>query len=212
MQLPRVFPPPQFAVAALALVLSACAANQSPGRGPVDIDISQKGPAAGTGIESRDIASMTDEMMRDLLATPDITRRPSAARVVMDPTLFVNESTQNINKNLIVDRLRVGLNRAGRGRLTFVSREHAKAVDMERENKRSGATDTGTAGLTKAQLGVDYQLSGRIASLDSRNNRSGMQQRYMQITFEMLDMESGALVWSNQYEFAKAAADDVVYR
>jgi len=199
--------------AALALLMSACAtAPNSAGRGPVDIDISQKGPAAGTGIESRDIAAMTDEMMRDLLATPDVSRRDKAPRVVMDPTLFVNESSQTINKNLIVDRLRVGLNRAGKGRMVFVSREHAKAIDVERDRKRSGATDVGTAGMTEAQFGVDYQLAGRIASLDSRNNKSGMQQRYMQVTFEMLDLESGALVWSNQYEFAKAAADDVVYR
>lgn len=201
------------ALAALALLLSACAtAPNSAGRGPVDIDISQKGPAAGTGIESRDIAAMTDEMMRDLLATPDVSRRDKAPRVVMDPTLFVNESSQTINKNLIVDRLRVGLNRAGKGRMVFVSREHAKAIDVERDRKRTGATDVGTAGMTEAQFGVDYQLAGRIASLDSRNNKSGMQQRYMQVTFEMLDLESGALVWSNQYEFAKAAADDVVYR
>jgi hypothetical protein len=131
---------------------------------------------------------------------------------VVDASRFVNESTQTLNKNLIVDRLRVGLNRSARGRMTFVSREHLKAVEEERALKREGLTDVGTTGLTKATAGVDYWLTGRISSLDSRDNKSGMQQRYMQITFEMLDMENSALVWSNQYEFARSAADDVVYR
>lgn len=198
---------------AVAMTLTGCTAvPNSHGRQVVDVDPGVRGPVAGTGIEAQDITAMTDQMIRDLLSTPEISKREQAPRVVMDAARFTNESTQSINKNLIVDRLRVGLNRAGKGRMVFVSREHAKAIDLERDRKRTGATDVGTAGMTEAQFGVDYQLAGRIASLDSRNNKSGMQQRYMQVTFEMLDLESGALVWSNQYEFAKAAADDVVYR
>ena len=72
--------------------------------------------------------------------------------------------------------------------------------------------DVGTTGLTKAQLGADYRLGGRIASLDSRSAKTGMTQRYSQITFEMIDLESGAIAWSEMYEFARAGADDVVYR
>ena len=75
--------------------------------------------------------------------------------------------------------------------------------------KRSGTTDVGTTGLTKAQLGADYRLSGKINSLDSRNTKSGLVQRYTQISFEMTDLESGEIVWSGIYEFSRAAADDV---
>ena len=171
-----------------------------------------RGPVTGTGIEAQDIMAMTDQMLRDLLATPEIVSRDKAPRILVDDSNFKNETIQAINRNLIVDRLRVGLNRAARGRMTFISREHIKAVEQERQLKREGVTDVGTTGLVKATLGMDYSLSGRIASQDSRAARSGLQQRYMQITFEMLDMESGAIIWSNQYEFAKSAADDVVYR
>ncbi|MFO1322277.1 MAG: penicillin-binding protein activator LpoB [Burkholderiales bacterium] len=198
---------------AVAMTLTGCTAvPNSHGRQVVDVDPGVRGPVAGTGIEAQDITAMTDQMIRDLLSTPEISKREQAPRVVMDAARFTNESTQSINKNLIVDRLRVGLNRSGKGRLQFISREHAQAVDEERQAKRDGLTDVGTTGLVKAVAGVDYRLTGRIASTDSRNNKTGMQQRYMQITFEMLDMESSAIVWSNQYEFARAAADDVVYR
>jgi hypothetical protein len=96
--------------------------------------------------------------------------------------------------------------------MQFVNRQNTAMVEQERALKRSGTTDTGTRGLTRAQLGVDYRLSGRISSLDSRNVKSGMVQRYTQISFEMTDVESGEIVWTGMYELTRAAADDVVYR
>ncbi len=125
---------------------------------------------------------------------------------------FANESSQRLNKNAITDRLRVGLNNASRGRMVFVGRQFAGMVAAERDLKRSGTVDVATTGLTQAQAGADYRLGGRITSLDSRDAKTGMQQRYTQITFEMVDQERGTIVWSGIYEFQRAAADDVVYR
>ena len=197
----------------LIVACSGCAtAPNANGSKVTEIDPSVRGPVASTGIESQDIMAMTDMMMRDLMSTPSLAKQDVPPRIVMDSSKFINESTQAINKNLIVDRLRVGLNRAAKGRMMFLSRENLQAVKDARDAKREGLTDVGTTGLAKAVAGEDYALTGRIASADSRNNKSGMQQRYMQITFEILDMETGAILWSNQYEFAKAAADDVVYR
>ena len=202
------------AILTMLISLEGCVAipPNSNGLAAREHDPSIKGAVTGTGIESQDIMAMTDQMLRDLLATPEIVGRGKAPRILLDDSNFKNQSTQSINRNLIVDRLRVGLNRAARGRMTFLSREHIKAVEQERQLKREGVTDVGTTGLTKAYLGLDYSLSGRIASQDSRAATSGLQQRYMQITFEMFDMETSAIIWSNQYEFAKSAADDVVYR
>jgi len=39
-----------------------------------------------------------------------------------------------------------------------------------------------------------------------------MVQRFTQITFEMVDLERGTIVWSNSYDIARASADDVIYR
>jgi hypothetical protein len=167
---------------------------------------------SGVGIGGKDIMAMTDLMARDLLATPTIAGRSVAPRIIVDSAYFVNESSQPINKNLITDRLRVGLNRASQGRMAFVGRENAAMVEQERELKRSGTTDVGTTGLTRAQAGVDFRLTGRINSLDSRSTQTGVIQRYNQISFEMVDLESGIIVWSGIYEFERAAADDVVYR
>ena len=48
--------------------------------------------------------------------------------------------------------------------------------------------------------------------VDSRDPQSGVIQRYNQIAFELVDAETGGVVWSGMYEFQRAAADDVIYR
>jgi hypothetical protein len=96
--------------------------------------------------------------------------------------------------------------------LQFVGRRHAGMVAEERELKREGVTDTGSRKLTKAQLGADYRLAGTFTTLDQVQARTGLQQRYSQLVFELVDLESGEIIWTNLYEVERAAADDVVYR
>lgn len=200
----------------LASALGGCETNpplqNATGVSSMEVDSSRKGPVSGVGVESQDIVSMTDQMMRDMLAEPIFAETGKRPRVIIDSQYFVNESSQAINRNLITQRLMVNLNRAARQRMQFVNRQNSAMVEHERALKRSGTTDVGTTGMTKAQLGADYRLSGKINSLDSRSTRTGMVQRYTQISFEMTDLESGEIVWSGIYEFSRAGADDVIYR
>jgi penicillin-binding protein activator len=202
--------------AVMAAALVGCATTSptqnTSGAPTVELDPGTRGPVAGVGIEGQDIISMTDRMMRDMLASPVLARAPAPPQVIVDSQHFENQSSQRLNKDAITDRLRVGLNRASQGRMVFVSRQSAAVVAQERDLKRTGTVDRATIGLTKAQAGADYRLIGRINSLDSRDGRTGMVQRYNQITFEMIDLERGTIVWSGMYEFARAAADDIVYR
>lgn len=198
-----------------SLTLGGCAttgvANES-GSVPVAVDHTQRGPVSGVGIEGQDIVTMTDQMIRDMLTNQRLSAAPKSPRVIIDAEFFANESTQPINKSLIVNRMRTSLNRGSNGRIQFVGNQYAGAVAQARELKRKGVTDVGTTGMTKAQLGADYRLGGTIASLDSRNSKTGMIQRYYQINFEMFDLETSEIVWSGLYEFARAGADDVIYR
>lgn len=198
----------------LLLLVSACASNppMAAGMRTVDVAPGSKGPVHGVGIEGRDIISMTDQMARDMLSAPFMVNRSKSPQVIIDAKYFVNESSQRINKNAITDRLRVGLNRSAAGRMNFVGRAYSAMVEEERDLKREGVVDTATTGLTRAQAGGDFRLGGRISSVDSRDPGNGAIQRYNQIIFEMIDLESGMIVWSNLYEFERASADDVIYR
>jgi penicillin-binding protein activator len=184
----------------------------APGAATTYQDPGTRGPVSGIGIEAQDIVSMTDKMMRDMLTSSTLAGRPTPPRVIIDAEYFANESSSRLNKNSITDRLRVSLNRASQGRMTFVGRQFSDMVARERDLKRQGVTDTGTTGLAKAQLGGDYRLGGRITSLDARSPSTGQMSRYNQITFEMVDLETGQIVWSGIYEFQKTAQDDVIYR
>jgi len=164
------------------------------------------------GLESQDIVSMTDRMARDLLAAPQIMNWRTPPRVVMDAEYFHNESSDRINRNLITDRLRVELNRAAGGKLTFLGRHYSDMVEDERNLEQQGVVGGGTQGATAQAAGWDYRLGGRIASLDKVDPQSGQAERYYQITFELVERGSGTIVWSNMYELAKSSVADVVYR
>lgn len=194
--------------------IAGCATNtpNANGQAPIDLDPGTKGPVTGVGIESQDVVAMTNRMMRDMLANPELAGKDTPPRVIIDAEEFKNSGSQILNRNTIVNRLRVELNRAAQGRMKFVGRHYARSVEDERDLKRSGKTDVGTTGLSKAALGADYRLGGEITSMDSRSGKSGMQQRYSQIVFEMFDLETQEIVWSGMYELSRAAADDVVYR
>jgi len=197
----------------VANFLTGCASDQyARGVSPLELDPGEQGLIGGIGIGGHDIIAMCDLMVRDMLSTPAITEGSQSPQVIIDSVYFKNESSQRINKNLITDRLRIGLNQASRGRLVFVGRHYSDMVAKERQLKRSGTVDVATTGLTRAQAGGDFRLGGRITSLDQRSPKTGLIQRYTQIIFEMVDLERGTVIWSNQYSISRAAADDIVYR
>lgn len=200
---------------ALSVSLTAgCASNIDNTRGEATVyeDASTTGKVGGVGIESQDIVAVTDEMMRDMLANPMLAGRDVPPRIIIDNEYLRNESSSVVNTNMLTDRLRIELNRAANGRMVFVGREYAGMVQKERDLKRDGAVDGGTTRETAAQAGADYRMAGRITSLDAADRSDGTQSRYSQITFEMVDLELGTIVWSGLYEMRKAARDDVVYR
>jgi PBP1b-binding outer membrane lipoprotein LpoB len=198
------------------LGLAACSTpnlDNSAGRRTVYQDVATvSNTVAGVGMESQDIVSMTDRMMRDILANPAIAGRATPPRIIIDSEYFANDSSSRINKNSITDRLRVELTRAAQGRLVFVARHYGDMVSREREAKRNGDTDRGTIRTTKAKAGADFRLGGRITSLDANSKSTGTVSRYHQITFELVDLEYETIAWSGLYEFKKEAQDDVLYR
>ncbi len=173
-------------------------------------DVGSVGLVAGVGTESQDIVAVTDAMVRDLLSSPFMAGLSRAPVILIDSERFSIEG-QRINKALIIDRLRIHLQRASRGRLMFVSREAAADVATERDLKERRVTDAGTRNLGDKVAGLDYRMYGRMAVQDKRAG-NGMVERYTQFSFELVDQQRSLSVWANSYEFQKAGRDDAVYR
>ena len=198
-------------VAGCTQTYSTRPANQ-PGRKTLYDDHTTPGPIQGVGIESQDIVSMTDKMMRDMLANPALAGRGTPPRVVLDSRYFRNESRSRLNVNLITDLLRTELTRAANGRMIFLGREYATMIENERALEKEGVVTDGTQGPTRQTLGWDYRMGGRISSLDSVDARTRLTSRYHQITFEMIERGTGVIVWNGTYQFKKTAQDDIRYR
>ena len=205
------------AICGLALATSVAFAPAFAGKrdaqAAIDLDPSGRGAVTGTGFETRDFIAMADIVVRDLLQRPDFVQAAKPPRVIVDSSRLINKSSQRLDTDMISDRLRAQLMRAAAGRIRFVSRENIQDVMDERELKRSGTTDVATKGLARATAGVDYKLVGRITSTDERNNETGMQQRGMQVVFELIDLETSESVYiSEPYATLRAVRPDVVYR
>ncbi|CAA9217277.1 MAG: hypothetical protein AVDCRST_MAG93-285, partial [uncultured Chloroflexia bacterium] len=164
----------------LALVAWSAPAESQRRRSPPSVYSTPDSPGAvrGVGTESQDIVSMSDQMMRDMLTIPELMNASTPPRVIIDAKHFRNESSEIIDKALITDRIRVHLSRSGRGRVRFIGREYADAIELERDLKDQGRVDVGTTGRTQAQAGADYRLVGRIGTRDAIDPRSGVKERY----------------------------------
>jgi hypothetical protein len=187
--------------------------ENAPGSATVYRDVQAASPAGGIGLESRDLLSISDDMMRDFLASGMLTNREAAPRVIIDAEYLSNQSTARFNKNILTDTLRTELIRNAQGRIIFVTREYAGMVEEERALKRDGKVDSGTIRLTDATAGADFRLVGRISSLDAVNTSTNVQDRTYFFTFELVDLELNVALYAfGPYEFSKFGQDDVIYR
>lgn len=202
------------ALAATALAWPADTASaQRRGTQAMELDPTGRGAISGVGLESRDIDMLADQVVRELMSRPDIIGTATPPRIVVDSEKFYNDSSQRIDRDMLTGALRASFSRAAAGKIRFVSRESMDIVMRERELKRTGVADTGTRGMTQGVSGVDYQMIGKMSSLDSRDLKSGMVQRRTQIVFELVDLETGDLPWTSQpYVILRAAGEGVLYR
>jgi hypothetical protein len=176
----------------------------------VDASTSVRG-VSGIGFESQDLKAMSDQMVRDILSQPQFGNAATPPRVIVDNERFVNESSQVMNMNLVLDRLRIELMRAAQGRIQFVSRQNVDLVEAEKTLKARGRVDAGSSTTSRAIAGADYRLVGKLTSQTSQA-RNGMRANFYQFSFEMLDLNNSLSVWGNLYDVKKAGADDRVYQ
>ena len=176
------------------------------------VDPGQQSQVSGIGIESQDIINMADKMILDILAAPIFSLPKTPPKVIIDAEYFKNESSTRINKTMITDRLRTGLNRAAGGKMIFIGREYMNMVLKELQLKQLGVIDEGKSTSEPKAYGGDFRLGGRISTLDSVDPKTGAFARYHQILFEMIDLNTSEIVWSGSYNFKKVGQEDIIYR
>ncbi len=162
----------RFSVFLFVIVLQACIINSSPNPPPKNENL---------GIDPEAIVEIANKMIESLLdAMPEL----EGKRLIIDAKYFVNESSSIVNKNLIVDKIRIELHKAARGKLFFISAEHRDK--------------------TETPLSAHYRFSGKISSMDLIDSKTGARRRYTQIAVELFDLVTSMLIWQDIYELDRA--------
>jgi len=78
--------------------------------------------------------------------------------------------------------------------------------------KQSGVMEEGKREPELKVLGVDYRLGGRISTRDSVDPKTGGFSRYHQIVFELIDLNTGEIVWNGLHNFKKSVQENIIYR
>ncbi|MFH1807423.1 MAG: CsgG/HfaB family protein [Pseudomonadota bacterium] len=190
-------------IGALLLSSTACYTT-SQGKTKV-LDPDADDALGGTGTESGDIRTIAERMSREIAgirwpeggATPRIAVLPidNQTRFRVDPKLLQNKLVKELVNN-------------ARGRFMFLARDSEQEVIAEREKKRAGMYDTGNS--TAAMAGADYLLKGEMRAL-SKATREGNSD-YIVYTFQLIEAETGGILWVGDYETKKAGSTGVVYQ
>lgn len=162
----------------------------------------------GTGIESRDMRTVADQMTSELLKSPTLAAWQGAAppRVAVIPV--ENRSRFLIDQDILTTLITDQLIQGSAGRVAIVNRDQLEQILSERELKRTGQVDT--TGNLKSLAGVEYFLEGEVRSLSASTTKN--QSDYVVVRFQLTDAESGVIGWSNSYEMKKEGGWGVMYQ
>jgi hypothetical protein len=197
-------------LAATSAFLAGCATGvQNPSGIPVtEMRPDERGTVAGTGIESQDLVTVTDKMARSIIGIPQIARAQTKPIIVIDPV--VNNTRFPINKELFTDRIRVQLNKQAIDRVTFLARDRMKALERERELKRTGQVTSSSDPNVVEFRGADYFLTGKLGGLTTRTSQGTGD--YILYSFELISARTSEIVWEDSYEIKKQGLEDAAYR
>lgn len=189
----------------LSLAVAAC--------GTVDrrVDPDDPDEVGGAVLQSQDLRAMADQMARDIIASGVLANSTPEQRASFYITELRNDSSDRIDKELVLRMLRTELSR-GLGRRVMVLDRSAEAVEeirRERAAKRSGAVSANPA-MRGSLAGGDYVLKGVIG--ERRQQRDDLRSVYYNVTFELTDLETGELVWTNDYETKFLSERSVITR
>jgi penicillin-binding protein activator len=197
--------------AASAALLSGCASSgvKNPSGAQVtEMKADERGFVAGTGVESQDLAAVTDKMARGLISLPQIANAAVPPRIVLDPV--VNDTRFAINKDIFLTRMRALLNSRAQGKMIFLARDRMDSLQKERDSKRQGQVTATTDPNAQEFKGADFFLTGKLSGMSTRT-KDGTSD-YVLYSFQLIDPRTSEIVWEDFAEIKKQGLEDAAYR
>lgn len=199
------------ALAAGSLLLAGCASSgvRNPSGVPVtEMRPDERGFVAGTGVESQDIVTVTDQIARQILTTPEIANAQGVPRVVLLPV--ENNTRFTINKDLFLTRIRGQLNQHANGKVRFLARDRIAALEQERTMKQTGQVTASSDPKLQEFKGADFFLTGKLEGLTTRTSAGTSD--YILYSFQLIDARTSDIIFEGQHEIKKQGLEDAAYR
>ena len=163
----------------------------------------------GTGLQSQDIRTMAVDMAAKIKASGVLAPGKEGERSSFFIYELRNDSSDTIDKEIILTKLRTNLFEAFGRQVKIIDRspQASDLVDAERRMKDrgqvSGANDRKVAGS-------DFVLKGAIKSRDRQAGK--LKSSYILVTFELTDLVTQELVWTGDYDMKTESEKSVINR
>lgn len=195
----------RFVLPTVLAFLTACSAGTRDTRVAVDAPDT----VTGTGLQSQDIKTMVNDMASRLKADGILAPSKDGTRASFFISELRNDSSDTIDKQLILRELRTELFNAFGRQIKILDRspEATDLVDAERRMKERGEV-SGTN--DRKVSGSDFVLKGVIASRDRQAGK--LKSSYINVTFELTDLVSQELVWTGAYSMKTESEKSVINR
>lgn len=151
------------------------------------------------GLQSKDVLQASDTLAMDLLALDELNDSRTQWTVVVDQVEDNTNSRLFVgNFDIFLQRLRTNVQRQGRGRVRVIANREGfyRTRSRELESEREDDFGQGAPGGRRAQDAVspDFALRGVAMDLPNRGTV------YYNLMFELVDLRTREVVWSDQYE------------
>ncbi len=163
----------------------------------------------GTGLQSQDIRTMAQQMAADIKASGVLAPGKEGERVSFYIYEIKNDSSDVIDKEIILTKLRTELAKAMGRQVKILDRSPSAndLTDAERRMKERGQV-SGTNDRKIA--GSDFVLKGTMKSRDRQAGK--LKSSYVLVTFELTDLVTQELAWTNDYEMKTESEKSVINR
>jgi PBP1b-binding outer membrane lipoprotein LpoB len=178
------------------------------GIGVTEMRADERGFVAGTGIESTDLATVSDQIARKILSTPEIANAKGTPRIVIEPV--ENATRFPIDKNIFLERIRGLLNERAAGKVRFLDRTLLAKLEQERAAKQAGQFTSSSDPNVQEFRGADFFLTGKLSGLTTRTSQGTSD--YVLYSFRLTDARTSEIVFEGQHEIKKQGLEDAAYR
>ena len=146
---------------------------------------------------SSDLQSTAETLTQSLLETRYIAKAQQPPKVRLRT---VNNLTyEHIDTKAITDKIRIKLLKSGQVRF-LADTANLNQVSAERDLTTTATTKT----KMKAMTDSDYIITGNVRSIKKANN--DVKDVYYNVSLELVDPQSGEILWADEKEIRKVTA------